>query len=163
MNTKKSGNRGMGMYFALLLVLLLAAIYISTNNSGPSTYVTEKDMENALEQGEVVGAEITPSQTPPTGSVTLIIRNGDKGGQSKVTFYVTDIAKTQATLEEKGIYPIVHEAAGDNWFLTGVLPILVGAVADVGMRMKTGGRSFRILSITVCGASSWGVCRCDAG
>ena len=116
MNTKKSGNRGMGMYFALLLVLLLAAIYISTNNSGPSTYVTEKDMENALEQGEVVGAEITPSQTPPTGSVTLIIRNGDKGGQSKVTFYVTDIAKTQATLRRKEFIPLFMRRQGITGF-----------------------------------------------
>ncbi len=141
MNTKKSGNRGMGLYFVLLIVLLMAAIYISTNGSKTSSYVTEKDMEQALEDGNIVGAEITPSQTPPTGSVTLIVRDTERGGQAKVTFYVTDIAKTQKTLEDHGINPVVHEAAGDNWFLTGVLPILVGAVVIVFIFVMINGQN----------------------
>ncbi len=122
----KNSNQGFGLYFIVLIFLVIAAIYFSTLNTGRTTGYTEKDMQAALEAGRVVGAVIEPSEATPTGKVILNFKDG-----TAESLNVTNIESAEETLVSYGIYPAVREVESENWFLSGVLPLLVGAVVLV--------------------------------
>lgn len=126
MNSNNKNNQGFGIYFFILIVLVVAAIYVSTLDGNNSTAYTQQDMVSALKSAEVASAVIVPNAATPTGSVTLTLKSG-----ATETIYVTDVTASQNILNTYHVYPIVKEVKAENWFLTSVLPILVGAVVIV--------------------------------
>ena len=126
MNSKNKNSQGFGIYFFIMIVLIVAAIFISTMQGGNTPVYTQKDLVEALESGDVTGAVITPNTATPTGSVQLNMKNGETK-----TINVTDVSAAEKTMESYKVYPVVREVKGNNWFLTSVLPILVGAVVIV--------------------------------
>jgi len=126
LNSNNKNNQGFGIYFFILIVLVVAAIYVSTLDGNNSTAYTQQDMVSALKSAEVASAVIVPNAATPTGSVTLTLKSG-----ATETIYVTDVTASQNILNTYHVYPIVKEVKAENWFLTSVLPILVGAVVIV--------------------------------
>ena len=126
MNSKNKNSQGFGIYFIIMIVLLVLAVYVSTMESGNSPAYTQEDMTQALSSGDVASAVITPNAATPTGSVALTMKTGEVR-----TIYVTDVSAAEKTIESYKISPVVKEVKGQNWFLTSVLPTLVVAIVVV--------------------------------
>lgn len=133
------------MYFILLIILVIAAIYISTLDSSTTSTYTEQNLETSLEAGDIVSAVITPNTVSPTGSVLLVMQDG-----TTQRMYVTNISKTEETLESYQIYPVIKAVRSENWFLSSVLPLLVGAVVlvfiFVMMNNQTSGAGSKLMN-----------------
>lgn len=104
-------------YLLLLLILLGALSAVSLFKDRAPGY-TMQTMEEVLSSGHVAGAEITPDQTPPTGSVRLQLTNG-----GFMTVQVSDIAKAEEMLKEHKIYPVIKKAQGEGILTTVILPL----------------------------------------
>jgi cell division protease FtsH len=110
-------NKGMTGYLLLLLILLGALSAVSLFKDRAPGY-TMQTMEEVLSSGHVAGAEITPDQTPPTGSVRLQLTNG-----GFMTVQVSDIAKAEEMLKKHKIYPVIKKAQGEGILTTVILPL----------------------------------------
>ena len=104
-------------YLLLLLILLGALSAVSLFKDRAPGY-TMQTMEEVLSSGHVAGAEITPDQTPPTGSVRLQLTNG-----GFMTVQVSDIAKAEEMLKKHKIYPVIKKAQGEGILTTVILPL----------------------------------------
>ncbi|MCH5272281.1 MAG: ATP-dependent zinc metalloprotease FtsH [Lachnospiraceae bacterium] len=113
--------RGFGFYIVSILLILLLATYVSEAlRSGGERYGL-KDYYADLEAGQVAGISIYPNEETPTGRVRAVLLDG-----SEKTFYVTDVVHVEEVTLEKGIAVYVNEVSKPNWFLTGVLPYILG-------------------------------------
>ncbi len=117
MDQNNKPNKGMTGYLLLLLILLGALSAVSLFKDRAPGY-TMQTMEEVLSSGHVAGAEITPDQTPPTGSVRLQLTNG-----GFMTVQVSDIAKAEEMLKEHKIYPVIKKAQGEGILTTVILPL----------------------------------------
>jgi len=104
--------------YALLLLILLGVLWASSFYTVNKPGYTIQNMEELLSSELVAGAEITPDQTPPTGSVKLELSNG-----GSVAIQVTDVTKAEEMLEKYNIYPKVNKAQGDSILTTVILPL----------------------------------------
>ena len=117
----KKSMRGFGFYIVSILLILLLATYVSEAlRSGGERYGL-KDYYADLEAGQVAGISIYPNEETPTGRVRAVLLDG-----SEKTFYVTDVVHVEEVTLEKGIAVYVNEVSKPNWFLTGVLPYILG-------------------------------------
>ncbi len=117
MDQNNKPNKGMTGYLLLLLILLGALSAVSLFKDRAPGY-TMQTMEEVLSSDHVAGAEITPDQTPPTGSVRLQLTNG-----GFMTVQVSDIAKAEEMLKEHKIYPVIKKAQGEGILTTVILPL----------------------------------------
>ncbi len=117
MDQNNKPNKGMTGYLLLLLILLGALSAVSLFKDRAPGY-TMQTMEEVLSSGHVAGAEITPDQTPPTGSVRLQLTNG-----GFMTVQVSDIAKAEEMLKKHKIYPVIKKAQGEGILTTVILPL----------------------------------------
>ena len=104
--------------YGLLLIILLGVLWASSIFMASRPGYTIRDMEEMLSSNTVTGAEITPDQTPPTGSVKLKLANG-----MTTTIQVTDVTKAEELLEEYNIYPKINKAQGEGILTSVILPL----------------------------------------
>ena len=121
----KNGAKGIGGYFILIIGLLLAVILISLLQPGSDDYKFG-EFEKDLESGQIAMAEISPNRETPTGSVEVVLKNGEEK-----TLYTTDVTVAEAMLREAGLDPLVNDIPRENWFLNYVLPILIVVIVGV--------------------------------
>ncbi|MDO4512489.1 MAG: ATP-dependent zinc metalloprotease FtsH [Lachnospiraceae bacterium] len=121
----KNGAKGIGGYFILIIGLLLAVILISLLQPGSDDYKFG-EFEKDLESGQIAMAEISPNREAPTGSVEVVLKNGEEK-----TLYTTDVTVAEAMLREAGLDPLVNDIPRENWFLNYVLPILIVVIVGV--------------------------------
>ena len=121
----KNGAKGIGGYFILIIGLLLAVILISLLQPGSDDYKFG-EFEKDLESGQIAMAEISPNRETPTGSVEVVLKNGEEK-----TLYTTDVTVAEAMLREAGFDPLVNDIPRENWFLNYVLPILIVVIVGV--------------------------------
>ena len=121
----KNGAKGIGGYFILIIGLLLAVILISLLQPGSDDYKFG-EFEKDLESGQIAMAEISPNREAPTGSVEVVLKNGEEK-----TLYTTDVTVAEAMLREAGFDPLVNDIPRENWFLNYVLPILIVVIVGV--------------------------------
>ena len=122
MSTK---NRGLNMYFVLILGLLLLVVWTSMLNVRQSEY-TRGEMIVSLEADEVVTATIRPNRETPTGEVEVVLSDGQRR-----TLYVTDVTEIEQLLSSYGLDPQVEKVKEENWFLTSVFPVLLAVIVMV--------------------------------
>ena len=70
-NTK--GPRGLGTSFILILILLGAAIWISSLRSSETGY-DWKNFQSDLEKGSIVRATVDPNSEVPTGKIIFVFK-----------------------------------------------------------------------------------------
>ena len=120
MNTKKKSNgfQGFGMYFLLILAVVL--IWYGMTGGAKSNSYTRAQFEQALINKEVAEVKVTQNREIPTGSVKIVFTNGDK----KV-LYTSDVNEIQALMDahEFSNY-ICADVPGENWIMT-LLPYLL--------------------------------------
>ena len=120
----KVSMKGFGFYIITIFFILMLVTYISgALKSGEEKYGM-KDYYADLEAGKIAGVSIYPNEETPTGQVRIVMVNG-----VTKTFNVTDVGDAEDAALEKGLEVYVHEVTKPNWFLTGVLPYLLGFAA----------------------------------
>ena len=131
------GRRGLGTSFIVILLLLAAAIWISSLKTTETGY-NWKDFTRDLSSGNITGATIEPNTEVPTGTVFVVV----KGGEVRKLF-TSDITKVEKKLQEADITYVMRDMPSDNWFIYYVLPMLVVFIIFVFffsmMNMQSGG------------------------
>ncbi len=139
--------RGYGIYF-IILIIVMAAIYLSEGLTGRnSAGYTYQNYQQDLKSGNVQNIHIYLSEEMYSGNVKVIYKNN-----KSVTFTVTDVTIAEAEARQVGISPIIYEVDKPNWFLTSVLPYLLGFVVIVLMfsflssQMGGGGGNSKVMN-----------------
>ncbi len=126
-------NKGLSVYFVVLLVLLALLIIPSFMDNNRIEY-TRGELQEDLDAGNVVAADIYPSRETPTGEVTIVLDSG-----VEKTLYVTDVSEIEDLLISYDVDPYVEKVQEESWFLTSVLPMLAAvAVLIVFFTMMNG-------------------------
>lgn len=120
----KSG-RSIYLYFVVIVCLLLFTVWVGTLRVPNSGY-TRGEFERQMENNEVAVVTICPNKDTPTGSLKIILRNGEER-----TLYVTDVTEMESVVRENGIDCAVESVPEESWFLNSVLPILIVVVVCV--------------------------------
>ena len=118
-------NRGIRIYFVLVIGLLLLVLWTSMLNVEQSEY-TKGELVTSLKADEVISATILPNRETPTGEVEIVLANGEQR-----TLYVTDVNEIEALLESYKIDPAVEKVREENWFLNSVFPVLLAVIVMV--------------------------------
>ena len=118
-------NRGIRIYFVLVIGLLLLVLWTSMLNVKQSEY-TKGELVTSLKADEVISATILPNRETPTGEVEIVVANGEQR-----TLYVTDVNEIEALLESYKIDPAVEKVREENWFLNSVFPVLLAVIVMV--------------------------------
>lgn len=118
-------NRGIRIYFVLVIGLLLLVLWTSMLNVKQSEY-TKGELVTSLKADEVISATILPNRETPTGEVEIVLANGEQR-----TLYVTNVNEIEALLESYKIDPAVEKVREENWFLNSVFPVLLAVIVMV--------------------------------
>lgn len=121
----RTTRRGSGIYFGIIILLLLAAIWVSQMHNMPSDYSYDSFMKD-LESNNIYAAEINQNEQVPTGYLRVTLTGGGER-----TLYVTDVGEMEELLRSHDVRVIVKNVPQENWFLNYVLPILVGLIVLV--------------------------------
>ena len=116
--------KGYGFYIVILAIILLT-VYLSdgmrTSSSGNYEY---SDYLTDLEAGNVAAIEIYQNEEVPTGEVEVYTVDGRVR-----SFYLSDVNEAIQDAREYTVSSVVvHDISKPNWFLTSVLPYLLGFV-----------------------------------
>ena len=120
----KISMKGLGFYLVTIFMILFLVTYISDALKANEQKYGMKDYYADLEAGQIVGVSIYPNEETPTGQVAVVLSNG-----STRSFHVTDVTVAEDAALEKGLEVFVNEIKRPNWFLTGVLPYILGFAA----------------------------------
>lgn len=120
----KSG-RSIYLYFVVIVCLLLFTVWVGTLRVPASGY-TRGEFERQMANNEVAVVTICPNKDTPTGSLKVILRNGEEK-----TLYVTDVTEMESIVRDQGIDCAVENVPEESWFLNSVLPILIVVVVCV--------------------------------
>lgn len=122
----KRQMKGLGFYFAILLIIF-AAIYFSDGlqaaNSNKYNYA---DFVNELEKNAatIESVAIYQNEEVPTGEVVLQYQNGEEN-----SFYVTNTQAAEQALLSYGISEYhVNDISKPSWIITTLLPYLLGFI-----------------------------------
>lgn len=118
-------KKGSGIYFSIILLLLVAAVWISQAHNLPSNYSHNSFMRD-LERGDVTEVVISQNEQVPTGALHVTLTSG-----AERTLYVTDVGEMEDLLREYDVNVKVKDVPQENWFLNYVLPIMVGLIVLV--------------------------------
>ena len=121
----RTKGRGSGISFSIILLLLVAAIWLSVNRKAPVDY-NYSDFTKDLEEERIEEVVIRQNEQVPTGSLKVTLKDG-----SEKILYVTDVKDAQELLDGHDIDTAVKNVPQESWFLNYVLPILVGLIVLV--------------------------------
>lgn len=121
----RTKGRGSGISFSIILLLLVAAIWLSVSRKAPVDY-HYSDFTKDLEEEQIQEVVIRQNEQVPTGSLKVTLKDG-----SEKVLYVTDVGDAQELLREHNIDAIVKNVPQESWFLNYILPILVGLIVLV--------------------------------
>ena len=120
----KVSMKGFGFYLICIFLVLFLVTYISDALKANEEKYGMKEYYADLEAGSVSGVSIYPNQEIPTGEVRVVLKNS----VVKV-FNATDVGDVEDAALAKGIQVYVNDITKPNWFLTGVLPYILGFAA----------------------------------
>ena len=112
-------QRGLGTSFIIILILLAAAIWISSLRTTETGY-NWRDFSKDLNNGNITRATIEPNTEVPTGSVFVVVKSGEIR-----KLFTSDITKVEKRLQDADITYVMRDMPSDNWFIYYVLPMLV--------------------------------------
>ena len=126
----KVSMKGFGFYLISIFLILFLVTYISDALQANEAKYGMKDYYTDLEAGNIVGVSVYPNEETPTGEVRVVLKSSGNGNSSNVkTFYVTDVTVAEEAALAKGLEVYVNDIQKPNWFLTGVLPYILGFAA----------------------------------
>nr|WP_308742470.1 ATP-dependent zinc metalloprotease FtsH [uncultured Anaerocolumna sp.] len=124
----KKQLKGYGFYI-IILGIILVSLLLSDSFEYPNTqnYQYADFLEDLKDnKGSIKEVNVYPNETGITGKMKVTF-TGDKS----VTFAVVDIAGVQTKLLQEFPDYTMHNPAKPNWFLTSVLPYLLGFIVII--------------------------------
>lgn len=124
----KRQMRGLAFY-VIILAIIIAALVFSNGLKGqtPDAPYTYADFQKDLEKpDEIYQISIHQNEEVPTGEVCVIKNAGEK-----YSMYVSDTSAVEKELQEKNIKYTLGDVERPNWFLTTLLPYLLGFIAII--------------------------------
>ena len=118
-------TRGLGAYFIIIMFLVLAAVWISTQKSTNTAYTTAQ-FQAEIKADKIVSAHISPNEQVPTGSVKVYYQDGASN-----TLYVSDVKEIEELFLENNILYTMADVPAENWFVSDILPILLIVIVFV--------------------------------
>ncbi len=142
----KKYMRGFSFY-ALLILVLLFALIISTNPSDKMVYnYGPLELQKDIESGKVVRVDITKNGEIPTGSATVSLQDG-----SEKTFFISNTANLENMLMKEEVPYYQGDVQRPN-FLMSILPSIIILIAVVFLlifimnQAQGGGGGSRVMS-----------------
>ena len=136
--------RGLSFYFIAVMLIMILLMTFRGGLEATQTWNTSEYAE-ALAADEIVKVEITPNQEVPTGTLKLILQDGD-------VKYV-NMLDVQEAEDERKAYDVeveVEAVAKDSVFLTDIFPTLLmgGLIIFVFMMMnrQAGGGNSKMMN-----------------
>ncbi|MDF2801572.1 MAG: ATP-dependent metalloprotease FtsH [Anaerocolumna sp.] len=119
--------KGYGAYVIILIIIFAALLLTdSIRNSSSDNYAYENFLSD-LEKGMVTNVDVYPNVEVPTGKVTVTLSDG-----SKKQFFAPNAEEIQdLVVNQKSVGYEYHNITKPSWFLTSVLPYLLGFVVIV--------------------------------
>lgn len=124
----KKQLKGYGFYI-IILGIILVSLLLSDSFEYPNTqnYQYSDFLEDLKDnKGSIKEVNVYPNEAGTTGKIKVTF-TGDKS----VTFAVADIAGVQTKLLQEFPDYTMHNPAKPNWFLTSVLPYLLGFIVII--------------------------------
>lgn len=119
-------SRGLGIYFAIMAVMVIALFWINGNQYDVGNY-TYPQLMTAVENGEVASVIIKQNGNGETPTGELVIEL--EGDEDSRTMYVSDVNALIADLQARGMENYyMTDVRRESFFLTTIFPILIGAV-----------------------------------
>ena len=110
----------MGLYLALILLIIWGVYLMSSMGSGENT-LTHNEYQQFLADGKIKSVVIAPNKETPTGELYLSL----EGGNSYV-LYTDDVAEARQELLAAGVTVKERAIPEESVFMTIVLPIIIG-------------------------------------
>ncbi len=119
--------KGYGFYIIILGIILVAMLLSdSLNNTGTQNYEYNNFLKD-LENNTVEKVDLYQNQEVPSGKVTVTFNDG-----KKEQFNVPDVnSVTELLFSSNNLKYTIHDISKPNWFLTSVLPYLLGFVVII--------------------------------
>ena len=115
--------KGLGFYLIVVLLILLLLTYFRGGLEASQSWNYDQ-LEEAITQEEVVKVEITPNQEVPTGSLKVLLSDGNVKYVN-----VTDITKAESELREHESIDVEIEDVERSSVWISILPsLLIGVV-----------------------------------
>lgn len=114
---KKSIMRGFGVFYMLVLVIMLLW-YINKVGGSTSSDYTYLNFMHDVETGNVAKVVISQNSEVPTGSVTITKKTGQE-----VRLYISDVNEVNALLCEKNIPTVMKDVERESFLVTTIIPI----------------------------------------
>lgn len=124
----KKSMRGYGFYFIILLIII-GAVYLSESFSGGGD--ENHSYANYLEDlgtGKVKHVEVFQNVEAPTGRINVILTNGNE-----YTIFVPNVEIAENDARQNGVPTYVSDIEKPSWFLTSVLPYMIGFIIMIIM------------------------------
>lgn len=121
-------SKGLGIYFVIMAGLVVLMLWSTRNSSGTSGY-TYPTFLSDLEAGEVSSVTVRQNGNgeTPTGELDIALKDG-----TKKTLYVPDVKDAIKDMNEQDMSNyFVTDVQHDSFFLTAILPVLLGVVVII--------------------------------
>ena len=136
--------KGLGFYLIVVLLILLLLTYFRGGLEASQSWNYDQ-LEEAITQEEVVKVEITPNQEVPTGSLKVLLSDGNVKYVN-----VTDITKAESELREHESIDVEIEDVERSSIWISILPsLLIGIVLVVVFTMmnrQAGGGNSKMMN-----------------
>ena len=121
-------TKGIGVYFLILALVLLAMWWMTSGNKYENTY-NYADFYEDLQAGKIESLKITQNQEVPTGELVFRLTGEDT---TEISVYVSDINRVLVDLQEAGYTKYeLTDVKRDSFFLTTILPFLIALVVII--------------------------------
>ena len=118
MNTNKGSFRGFGVYFLLILAVVLIWYWMS-GNSATSSY-TKAQFVRDLQEDNVTSVTILQNREIPTGSLKVTLKN-----KSQQYLYASNVNEMQSLMDENSFTTyVLADIPKESWLMT-LLPYLL--------------------------------------
>lgn len=118
--------KGYGAYVIILIIIFAALLLTeSIRNSSSDNYAIQNFISD-LNEGTVTKVDFYPNVEVPTGKATVTLSDG-----SKKQFFASNADEIQGLTMSKGVVYEYHNITKPGFFLTNVLPYLLGFVVII--------------------------------
>ena len=136
--------KGLGFYLIVVLLILLLLTYFRGGLEASQSWNYDQ-LEKAITQEEVVKVEITPNQEVPTGSLKVLLSDGNVKYVN-----VTDITKAESELREHESIDVEIEDVERSSVWISILPLLLIGIVLVFvftmMNRQAGGGNSKMMN-----------------
>lgn len=114
----------------LVMVLILLASSLTQQTGLFGDEMTHQEFMVAVENDAIEFVQINQNQQPPTGSLEIWLRDGDK-----TVVVVSDVTEMETLFNENGIDYTMENVPQDNYLVSIILPVAISAVVIMFMFM----------------------------